>query len=166
MRWLAASSSKPKARCASPWRPCIPCSTAWSTAAGFATLGKPAITAAAAAAIASLPVGRKSFHRSARNGRNSSKLCGGSRRWPMPDWQALVRSQLDGLALESHERAEVIEELAAHLDETFQGLRRRGFAEEDATHRCLNEVKDWQDLRRRIEIARRKENIMSNRVRQ
>jgi len=84
----------------------------------------------------------------------------------MPDWQALVRSQLDGLALESHERAEVIEELAAHLDETFQGLRRRGFAEEDATHRCLNEVKDWQDLRRRIEIARRKENIMSNRVRQ
>jgi len=84
----------------------------------------------------------------------------------LPDWQALVRSQLDGLALEPHERAEVIEELAAHLDETFEGLRRRGFAEEDAAERCRNEAKDWRDLRRRIQTARTKENIMTSRVKQ
>src|SRR5205814_9403455 len=93
-------------------------------------------------AIASLPPERKNSRRSARNGRNSSKPCGGSRRWPMPDWQALVRSQLDGLALKPHERAEVIEELAAHLDEVFEGARRQGFAEQDAAQRCLSEVKE------------------------
>lgn len=84
----------------------------------------------------------------------------------MPDWQELVRRQLHGLALEPHERAEVIEELAAHLDETFESLCRRGFTEEGAAQRCLNEVKDWHELRRKIQTARRKENIMSNRVTQ
>ena len=84
----------------------------------------------------------------------------------MRDWQTLVRSQLDGLALEPHERAEVVEELAAHLDETFEGLRQQGFAEQDAAQRCLGEVKDWQDLRQRIQVARRKENFMTNRVTQ
>jgi len=84
----------------------------------------------------------------------------------MPDWQALVRSQLDGLALKPHERAEVIEELAAHLDETFEGARRQGFAEQDAAQRGLSEVKDWRDLRRRIQTARTMENIMTNRVKQ
>ncbi len=84
----------------------------------------------------------------------------------MPDWQALVRSQLDGLALQPHERAEVIEELAAHLEETFEGARRQGFAEQDAAQRCLSEVKDWRALRRRIQAARTMENIMTNRVKQ
>lgn len=84
----------------------------------------------------------------------------------MPDWQELVRRQLDGLALEPHERAEVIEELAAHLDDTFEDLRRQGFTEKDAAQRSLCEVKDWRDLRRKIQTARRKENTMSNRVTQ
>ncbi len=84
----------------------------------------------------------------------------------MPDWHALVRRQLNGLALEPHEHAEVIEELAAHLDETFEDLRRRGLTKGDAAQRCLSEVKDWHDLRRKIQTARRKENIMSNRVTQ
>jgi len=84
----------------------------------------------------------------------------------MPDWQELVRRQLAGLALEPRERNEVIEELAAHLDDAFEDLRGRGFTEEDAAERALCEVKDWHDLRCRIQTARRKENIMSNRVRQ
>ncbi len=84
----------------------------------------------------------------------------------MPDWQALVRRQLDGLALEPRERAEVIEELASHLIETFEGLRRQGFTEEDAAQQCMTEVKDWHDLRRRIQSARRKEDIMTNRIKQ
>src|SRR5437879_1564248 len=166
MKWRGASRNKPRELCASPLPPFTPCSTAWNSAAGFAVVGKPAIAAAAAAAIALLPPERKSFRRFARNGRSSSKLCGGSGRRPMPDWLALVRSQLDGLALEPHERAEVIEELAAHLDETFEGLRQRGFTEEHAAQRCLREVKDWQDLRRRIQTARSQENIMTNRVKQ
>ena len=84
----------------------------------------------------------------------------------MPDWHELVRRQLASLDLEPNERAEVIEELAAHLNDTFDGLRARGLAEEEAIQRSLDEVKDWQVLRRRIQSARRKENIVSNRVKQ
>jgi hypothetical protein len=84
----------------------------------------------------------------------------------MPDWNALVREQLAGLSLGPEERCEVIAELAAHLEESFEELRRQGLAEEAAVSRTLLQVKDWQDLRRKIQTARRKENIMSNRVRQ
>ena len=84
----------------------------------------------------------------------------------MPDWNALVREQLAGLVLEQDEREEVIAELAAHLEESFEELRRQGLTEEAAVSRTLLQVKDWQDLRRKIQTERRKENIMSNRVRQ
>src|SRR6266849_4185758 len=85
---------------------------------------------------------------------------------PRRDWEELVRAKLAGLAIEPREKREVIEELAAHLDETYEELRGRGFTEEDAAQRALREVKDWHDLRRRIQTARRKENIMNDRVRQ
>ncbi len=84
----------------------------------------------------------------------------------MPDWRKLVNEHLAALALEPYERAEVVEELATHLDETFLDLRRRGFSEEDAAKSCLSEVNDWSDLRRKIQSARRKEDIMSNRITQ
>jgi hypothetical protein len=84
----------------------------------------------------------------------------------MPDWRKLVNEHLAALALEPYERAEVVEELATHLDETFFDLRRRGFSEEDAAERCLSEVHDWHELRRKIQTARRKEDIMSNRITQ
>jgi hypothetical protein len=86
--------------------------------------------------------------------------------WPTRDWEELVRAKLAGLAIEPREKREVIEELAAHLDETYEELRGRGFTEEDAAQRALREVRDWHDLRRRIQTARRKENIMNDRVRQ
>jgi hypothetical protein len=84
----------------------------------------------------------------------------------MPDWSKLVHDHLVQLALEPGERAEVVEELAAHLEETFHDLCRQGFSEEDATRGCLLEVEDWRGLGLRIEAARRKEDIMSNRVTQ
>ena len=84
----------------------------------------------------------------------------------MRDWEGIVREQLAGLFLEQDERGEVIAELAAHLEECFEELRRKGLAEEAAVTRTLLQVKDWQVLRRKIQTARRKENIMSNRVRQ
>jgi len=84
----------------------------------------------------------------------------------MRDWEALVEEHLGGLALEPAERADVIAELAAHLAETCEGLRKQGMTEEKAVQRTLSQVEDWQELRRRIQIARRKENIMTNRVKQ
>jgi hypothetical protein len=84
----------------------------------------------------------------------------------MPDWEALVRRQLAGLALEAEERREVVTELAAHLEETFEELQRQGLAEKAATELALAQVKDWRSLRRRIQKARRKEDAMTDRVRQ
>jgi hypothetical protein len=84
----------------------------------------------------------------------------------MPDWSALVREQLAGLSLEPDERREVIAELGAHLEETFEELRRQGLAEEAAVTGTLLQVTNWQDLRRRIQTVRREENMVTDRVRQ
>jgi hypothetical protein len=84
----------------------------------------------------------------------------------MRDWEALVDRHLAGLALEPAERAEVIAELAAHLAESCEELRKQGITEEEAVRRTVTQVEDWQDLRRRIQIARTKENLMTNSVKQ
>ena len=84
----------------------------------------------------------------------------------MPDWNKVIHDHLGGLDLQADERAEIVEELAGHLEEIFDDLRRQGFSEEDATRGCLLEVEDWRGLGLRIEAARRKENPMNNRVRQ
>jgi hypothetical protein len=84
----------------------------------------------------------------------------------MPDWDEFVRERLTGISLEPRERSEVAAELADHLEETFEQLRRQGLPEEAAVERALSQVKNWQSLRRRIQVARNKENIMTNRVRQ
>jgi hypothetical protein len=84
----------------------------------------------------------------------------------MPDWDEFVRERLTGISLEPRERSEVAAELADHLEETFEHLRRQGLSEEAAIERALSQVKNWQSLRRRIQVARNKENIMTNRVRQ
>jgi hypothetical protein len=85
----------------------------------------------------------------------------------MPDWQELVRQRLSGLALDAGERDEVHTELAAHLEESYEAMVKEGVPEQVAVHRALSQVSNWQDLRRRIQIARTmKENIMNDRVRQ
>lgn len=84
----------------------------------------------------------------------------------MPDWQELVRQRLSGLALDAAEKDEVHAELAAHLEEACEGFVRQGVSESEALRRTLAEVKDWQDLRRRIQGAKEKENLMTKRVSQ
>jgi hypothetical protein len=84
----------------------------------------------------------------------------------MPDWDAVVRERLAGISLEPQELREVIAELAGHLEEIFEQLRRQGLPEEAAVERALSQVENWQSLRRKIQIARSKENIVTNRVRQ
>jgi hypothetical protein len=85
----------------------------------------------------------------------------------MPDWRVLVSKGLSGLKLGAGEKEEVHAELAAHLEETYKALRARGLPEQAAIQQTLAQVADWQDLRRKIQIARAvKENIMNDRVRQ
>jgi hypothetical protein len=61
----------------------------------------------------------------------------------MPDWEALVRERLSGIALESEQRSEVIAELAGHLEESFEQLRRQGMPEEAAVDRIISQVENW-----------------------
>jgi len=84
----------------------------------------------------------------------------------MPDWRELVGKGLSDLKLGAGEKEEVHAELAEHLEETYKALRARGLPEQTATQQTLAQVTDWQDLRRRIQTARAKENIMNDRVRQ
>ncbi len=84
----------------------------------------------------------------------------------MPDWQEIVRRRLSGVALDGEEKDEVHAELAAHLEESYESLRAKGNSEQAAMQQTLGQVADWQALRRRIQTARTKENIMNDRVRQ
>jgi hypothetical protein len=82
----------------------------------------------------------------------------------MRNWEAIVERQLNGLALEPAEGAEVVAELAAHLAEACEELLRQGITEEEAVQRTLSQVEDWQKLGRLIQTARTKESSMTNRV--
>jgi hypothetical protein len=84
----------------------------------------------------------------------------------MPDWEALVSERLRGISLDAGELREVIAELAGHLEETFEQLRRQGLPEEAAAARALSQVENWPSLRRRIQLARSKGDAMTNRVKQ
>src|SRR5580692_11924229 len=84
----------------------------------------------------------------------------------MRDWEAHVRQQLGDLALEDGERRAVVAELGAHLEDTFEELRRQGLPEEVAVERALSQVRDWQSLRRKIQKARMEEDVMTDRVKQ
>ena len=84
----------------------------------------------------------------------------------MPDWQELVRQRLSGLSLDAVEKEEVHAELAAHLEETYEGFVKEGEAEPAAVQRVLSLAGDWGELRRRIQMAREKGSNMTNRVRQ
>lgn len=84
----------------------------------------------------------------------------------MPDWQALVRQRLAGLAFEDAEKDEVHAELAGHLEETYEALFKEGVDEPTAVRRALSEFSNWQDLQQRIYSARKGKDSMTNRVTQ
>jgi len=84
----------------------------------------------------------------------------------MRDWEQLLSAKLAGLALGPDEKREVLEELAEHLEETYQSLLREGISEQGAAQRALCQVPNWNELQRRIHSAKTKENSMTNRVTQ
>src|SRR5580700_9512642 len=84
----------------------------------------------------------------------------------MPDWEALVGERLADSSLAPEERHEVISELAGHLEEIFEQLRGQGLSEAAAIEWAFSEVKNWQSLRRKIQKARMKEDVMTDRVKQ
>lgn len=84
----------------------------------------------------------------------------------MRDWKAIVGQRLAGLELEPEETAEVIAEVATHLEDTCEEMSRQGMTEEAAAGRALAQAGDWRVLRRKILAAKRREQVMQKRVRQ
>lgn len=72
----------------------------------------------------------------------------------MPDWQKLVGARLAKLQLEECEKQEVITELAGHLEDAYETLRREGLPEDQAIRRALAHVASWKDLQRKICAAK------------
>jgi hypothetical protein len=83
----------------------------------------------------------------------------------MHDWQEIIREQLEPGALPPEIRAEIIAELAAHLEETYEEARARGLTESEALTRALQEVKDWSVLAADIQRAKSEETSMNSRTR-
>jgi putative ABC transport system permease protein len=58
----------------------------------------------------------------------------------MPDWREEVRKRLSRLSLEPAHEAEVVEELAQHLDDVYQRTLKNGATEAEARSAALNEL--------------------------
>jgi len=84
----------------------------------------------------------------------------------MRDWKKFVEGQLVSLELPPGTKSDVVDELAAHLEETCAGFRKQGMTEEAAARLALSQVKDWHKLQRKIQNARIQEITMTNRVKQ
>jgi hypothetical protein len=82
------------------------------------------------------------------------------------DWRALVEERLAGLALEPEEKAEVIAEVAAHLEDTCDEMLRQGMTEEEAVRRASSQAGNWRSLQHKILTEKRREQIMEKRIRQ
>lgn len=84
----------------------------------------------------------------------------------MRDWTALVRARLGELGTPAEERELVIRELASHLEDAYALRRSEGLLEMEAIRAALDEVADWKEFSRKIEHAKRQEEIMNDRTRQ
>ena len=82
----------------------------------------------------------------------------------MPDWQRLARQRLTPLALDSAREAEIVAELAGHLEDLYADLVRQGTPKEEAVQSALSAAADWDELRREIQRATNEEIIMNYRV--
>jgi hypothetical protein len=81
----------------------------------------------------------------------------------MRDWRAYVNERLGSERMA--QRAEVADELAAHLEECYSTLRAEGLPEEEAYAWTCVRAGDWEQLRREM-ISAKQEGTIMDRVRQ
>ncbi len=81
----------------------------------------------------------------------------------MPDWKAVVISNLKGIELDASAHKEVVAELAGHLEDRYQELLTQGVIEADAHRLTLDETPDWPTLVEDITRSKRKEDPMNRR---
>lgn len=84
----------------------------------------------------------------------------------MPDWSKLIRERLGRVNLPQQIQNEIVDELAAHLQEVYEEKVGEGTPESGALEFALGQVPCWHPLAKRIERAKSKEGIMNNRSKQ
>lgn len=82
----------------------------------------------------------------------------------MPDWMEIVRRRVGALRLSPESRADVITELASHMEDEYDGALSDGMTPAQAEAHVSSRVPDWRRLRRRLE--RSKEDSMTDRAKQ
>src|SRR5688500_17524464 len=65
----------------------------------------------------------------------------------MRDFKAFVRLHLGPLALPRHRELEIVEELAAQLEDAYDSLVARGLSDDKAWSEMQRHVPDWTALR-------------------
>lgn len=70
-------------------------------------------------------------------------------------WRRLVRSQLPPLDLPADREADIVEEIAQQLEETYDAARGQGRDHDDALAEAMTIVKSWPRLAREIRSAER-----------
>jgi hypothetical protein len=80
------------------------------------------------------------------------------------DWNVLVRERFSGRGLSELQQAEVVSELAAHLEDLYEHQRSLGITEAEAISRSLKEVDNWRQLSRDISRTRKLEGQMNSRT--
>ncbi len=82
----------------------------------------------------------------------------------MPDWKQYVRSQLPPLRMKPTREAEIIEELAAQLEQAYQEALEAGKSESEADRIAKAQLPDWQNLALDIEASQAPQHRSSWRV--
>jgi hypothetical protein len=95
---------------------------------------------------------------------NRNKLDRNKPDWKKPDWKKLVRERLDSCNAPAPP-AEVVAELSAHLEETYEAARSQGLTAAAALELTLQEVANWHTLAADIRRAKSKEGTMNHRTR-
>jgi len=73
----------------------------------------------------------------------------------MPDWKEAIRTRLAPAKLDSASEAEVVEELAQHLDNCYEELQATGIPDEECHRRALAELEDRDLLATGARLAQR-----------
>lgn len=74
----------------------------------------------------------------------------------MPDWRTEIRTRLEHLRLSPEREAEIVEEVAQHLDDRFRELRAMGRTDSDAADEAWRELEAAEVLGREVSHVERR----------
>jgi hypothetical protein len=83
----------------------------------------------------------------------------------MPNWKSLIERRLGKLKLPKSQREEVVNELAAHLEDLAEDEKARDACETESTVNALYESTDWPKLARKIQKSKRDNYTLNSRSR-